>query len=170
MAYPDMEDGNQQVQEGSEKLNMYISPQMEATPGTDLPNLRRAPQHNAIADLAEASLNFYQKNPIYKNVNNGFQGPYEFMDFSTHTGQFKNGLREGQGQCVYLDGSCYQGGWKNGFKHGDGVFAFSNGEIFVGYFDNDNALGSGTFYYKDGSKYIGKFERNMMQGPGEIVE
>lgn len=170
MEYPELENGSAHAAVGSEKLNQFISPKMEATQGTDIPSLRRVAHSNAISDLAEANLSFYQMDKTFKSPNNGFQGPFEFMDASTYKGNFKNGLREGLGESVYLDGSCYQGNWKNGMKNGKGVFAFADGDIFVGDFVDDSATGFGTYYYSDGSKYVGNFERNMMQGAGEIIE
>ena len=148
---------------GSEKLNNYASPLVQKTPGIELPSLQPG-VHNAIGDLASASLGFYQKDPIFRSATNRFQGPLNYMDGSTYSGQFKDGLRHGKGECVYIDGSCYQGEWKDGVRSGEGVFAFADGEIFVGKFQHDVAMGPGTFYYQDGSKYVGNFERNMMEG------
>lgn len=85
--YPEAQALQDQVKaEGSEKLNFYVSPKLQATPGKEEPQANKVRTHNAIDSQAETNLAYFQKNKIFKDPKNGFLGPYEFTDASSHTG------------------------------------------------------------------------------------
>ena len=83
--YPEAQQ-EQTKPDGSEKLNFYTSPKLQPTPGKDEPSLNKVKSHNAIDQHAETNLSYFQNNKIFGAVGNGFLGPFEFTDASTHTG------------------------------------------------------------------------------------
>ncbi len=89
----------------------------------------------------------------------------EFKGF-THSGQYKNGKREGYGIFTYPNGSRHEGNYINDRREGIGTYFHSNGNIYSGSFKKGKYNGFGTFTFANGAKYEGQFKDGKYNGEG----
>ena len=55
-----------------------------------------------------------------------------YVDGSSYTGKFVNGVRKGYGVLSLPDGSSYEGQWKQDNQHGKGKLVTASGEVKEG--------------------------------------
>ncbi|CAJ1329539.1 unnamed protein product [Effrenium voratum] len=75
----------------------------------------------------------------------------------------------GEGVESWVDGSSYSGQYQDGLKHGKGTFIWVDGSKYMGYFEMNDIHGEGTYIWADGRKYTGQWRSNRMEGKGAFL-
>ena len=87
-----------------------------------------------------------------------------------HTGEYRNGRRNGYGLFVTRDGNnTYRGEWKNGKMHGNGTSEWSDGVWYEGGYRDGFRDGRGRYHGQNGLVYDGYFRRDTLHGPGRLT-
>ena len=95
-------------------------------------------------------------------ANDKFKGYY-------HSGQYRNGIRQGFGRAKWSNGDQYSGQYSNGKSNGYGVFVYADGDKYEGEFKDDKREGEGIYFLKTGKKIEGVWKNGVFQYTKKVI-
>ncbi len=94
-------------------------------------------------------------------------GEFNFENGNVYTGSFDEDTMNGIGQIIYNSTDVYIGNWENGKKNDFGIYIWSDNYVYAGDFKDGKMDGQGICYNDLGEIiYNGEWKNNLIDGVG----
>ncbi|MBU5306411.1 hypothetical protein KQI18_01305 [Clostridioides mangenotii] len=135
-------------------------------------------------ELEEENKSKKVKNKIYKFSNGDLyigevegrnmhgKGCYEFFhvkgeeNYTTYSGEFKEGKKCGCGEFKFENGNVYTGSFDEDTMNGIGQIIYNSSDVYIGNWDNGKKNDFGIYIWSDNYVYAGDFKDGKMDGQG----
>ncbi|MCR1953448.1 hypothetical protein NSA24_01215 [Clostridioides mangenotii] len=135
-------------------------------------------------ELEEENKSKKVKNKIYKFSNGDLyigevegrnmhgKGCYEFFhvkgeeNYTTYSGEFKEGKKCGCGEFKFENGNVYTGSFDEDTMNGIGQIIYNSSDVYIGNWENGKKNDFGIYIWSDNYVYAGDFKDGKMDGQG----
>lgn len=135
-------------------------------------------------ELEEENKTKKVKNKIYKFSNGDLyigevegrnmhgKGCYEFfhvkgeVNYTTYSGEFKEGKKCGCGEFNFENGNVYTGSFDEDTMNGIGQIIYNSTDVYIGNWENGKKNDFGIYIWSDNYVYAGDFKDGKMDGQG----